>query len=391
MTSIVKLWILVSASLVALFVSILFSITLGPLSVSMTDAWQVVAFKLGLSSSPEGVTLLEQNAIWELRMPRALLAAVAGAALAICGAVLQSLLRNGLADPYLLGISSGASAGAVVVVLTASTAASFVMASGAFAGALAAFSLVLLLAWAAGNGNHNIILAGVAITQLFSALTSFLIMFSADANTTRGVLFWMLGSSASSSWQTVVLSAAIFAVSFVVLFCHSTALDAFTFGADSAASLGINVKRVRMVVIGVASLLAATIVSSSGAIGFVGLVLPHAARLIVGTGHRRVLPVSAALGAILLVWVDALGRTVAAPVETPVGVITALVGVPLFIGSVGQAGEGESYSCLTIMMQLLSGLRTRIGRCHSLFPTCARAFLQLITCRSRPVQVTRSE
>ncbi|KXB49792.1 iron chelate uptake ABC transporter, FeCT family, permease protein [Corynebacterium kroppenstedtii] len=307
----------------------------------MTDAWRVVAFKLGLSSTPEGVTLLEQNAIWELRMPRALLAAVAGAALSICGAVLQSLLRNGLADPYLLGISSGASAGAVVVVLTASTAASFVMASGAFVGALAAFSLVLLLAWAAGNGNHNIILAGVAITQLFSALTSFLIMLSADANTTRGVLFWMLGSLASSSWQTVALSASIFAVSFVVLFCHSTALDAFTFGADSAASLGINVKRVRMVVIGVASLLAATIVSSSGAIGFVGLVLPHAARLIVGTGHRRVLPVSAALGAILLVWVDALGRTVAAPVEIPVGVITALVGVPLFIALLVKQGRGS--------------------------------------------------
>ena len=341
MTSTVKLWILVSASLVALFVSILFSITLGPLSGSMTDAWRVVAFKLGLSSTPEGVTLLEQNAIWELRMPRALLAAVAGAALAICGAVLQSLLRNGLADPYLLGISSGASAGAVVVVLTASTAASFVMASGALVGALAAFSLVLLLAWAAGNGNHNIILAGVAITQLFSALTSFLIMFSADANTTRGVLFWMLGSLASSSWQTVALSAAIFAVSFVVLFCHSTALDAFTFGADSAASLGINVKRVRMVVIGVASLLAATIVSSSGAIGFVGLVLPHAARLMVGTGHRRVLPVSAALGAILLVWVDALGRTVAVPVEIPVGVITALVGVPLFIALLIKQGRGS--------------------------------------------------
>ena len=307
----------------------------------MTDAWRVVAFKLGLSSTPEGVTLLEQNAIWELRMPRALLAAVAGAALSICGAVLQSLLRNGLADPYLLGISSGASAGAVVVVLTASTAASFVMASGALVGALAAFSLVLLLAWAAGNGNHNIILAGVAITQLFSALTSFLIMLSADANTTRGVLFWMLGSLASSSWQTVALSASIFAVSFVVLFCHSTALDAFTFGADSAASLGINVKRVRMVVIGVASLLAATIVSSSGAIGFVGLVLPHAARLIVGTGHRRVLPVSAALGAILLVWVDALGRTVAAPVEIPVGVITALVGVPLFIALLVKQGRGS--------------------------------------------------
>lgn len=307
----------------------------------MTDAWRVVAFKLGLSSTPEGVTLLEQNAIWELRMPRALLAAVAGAALSICGAVLQSLLRNGLADPYLLGISSGASAGAVVVVLTASTAASFVMASGAFVGALAAFSLVLLLAWAAGNGNHNIILAGVAITQLFSALTSFLIMLSADANTTRGVLFWMLGSLASSSWQTVALSASIFAVSFVVLFCHSTALDAFTFGADSAASLGINVKRVRMVVIGVASLLAATIVSSSGAIGFVGLVLPHAARLIVGTGHRRVLPVSAALGAILLVWVDALGRMVAAPVEIPVGVITALVGVPLFIALLVKQGRGS--------------------------------------------------
>lgn len=316
----------------------LVNITIGPVPISISEVWGIVAAHLHLGKMPE-VSLIAQNTVWELRLPRAILAALVGAGLAICGVVLQSLLRNGLADPYLLGISSGASTGAVVMVLLGMSMAGFMLAVGAFVGALVSFLCVLLLAWAAGGGTQRIILAGVAITQLFSALTSFLIMLAADANTTRGVLFWLLGSLASTSWLTVWVTAAVLLFVFLVLFFQANALDAFQFGANAAASLGVNVKLTRYVVIAATSLLTAVIVSSSGAIGFVGLVLPHVARLLVGVPHRRVLPLAALLGGLLLVWVDAFSRTVAQPVEIPIGVITALVGVPLFIMLLVKQGK----------------------------------------------------
>lgn len=322
---------LLVAGAVLLVLSIAVSATIGPADITVREVLQVVGARLGHDST--GSTDLSpttQGIVWELRLPRTLLAAVCGAGLAVCGTVLQSLLRNPLADPFLLGISAGASTGAVAVVVLGVGIGALGLTAGAFAGAVTAFLLVVLLASLAGGGSSRVVLAGVAVTQLFSAITSWIVITSADAEQTRGVLFWLLGSLSRARWDSVAVAAVVCLTTLLLCLSRAGDLDAFTFGTDAAASLGVPVRRVAALLLAVTALLTATLVALAGAIGFVGLVLPHAARLLVGPGHRRLLPIAALLGAVLLVWVDTLGRTVAAPLEVPVGVVTALVGVPAF-------------------------------------------------------------
>lgn len=316
-----------------LLLSIVAAMTIGPADLGVRDVYAVVAQHLWGRSAE--VTMIDDGIVWELRLPRALLASICGAGLAICGAVLQSLMRNPLADPFMLGISSGASTGAVLVVVTG-VGGALTLSGGAFAGALIAFVLVLILAAAAGGGQDRVVLAGVAGTQLFSAITAFVVFSSADAQQTRGVLFWLLGSLGGASWTQVALCGAICALGLSVCWMQSDALDAFAFGHDAAASLGVPVMRVRVLLLVTTALLTAVLVSAAGAIGFVGLVLPHAARIIVGPAHRRLLFVTALAGAIFLVWVDTAARTVFAPQELPVGVVTALIGVPVFALILGR-------------------------------------------------------
>ncbi|WP_199433472.1 FecCD family ABC transporter permease [Qaidamihabitans albus] len=321
----------------AVLLSVAVAVTLGPADLSVPDVAGVVGARLGLGET--AVSRIGQGIVWELRLPRALLAGICGAGLAVCGAVLQSLLRNPLADPFLLGISAGASTGAVTVVVLGAGAGVIGLTAGAFAGAVLAFTLVVVLASVAGGGTSRVILAGVAGTQLFSALTSYIVITSADAEQTRGVLFWLLGSLSGARWSDVALAGAVCAGCLLLCLSRAAALDAFAFGRDAAASLGVDVRRLRAVLLGITALLAATLVAAAGAIGFVGLVLPHAARLLVGPGHRALLPVTAVLGAILLIWVDVLATTVAAPLEVPVGVVTALVGVPAFAALMIRRGR----------------------------------------------------
>jgi iron complex transport system permease protein len=317
------------AGVVLLLVSVAVATTIGPSDLGPADAYAAVLERLGGPRSQ--LTTLQQSIIWDLRLPRALLAAACGAGLALCGVILQSLLRNPLADPFILGVASGASTGAVSIVVLGIGAGAIGLAAGAFVGAVVAFGLVLVLAVAAGTGMDRMILAGIAATQLFSALTSFIVFTSADAEQTRGVLFWLLGSLSSASWSDVALCGAVVAFGVVVCWSFASTLDAFLFGEDAAASLGVSVARARMVLLVVTALVTAVIVSTSGAIGFVGLVLPHAARALVGTRHRVLVPTATILGAIFLVWVDAAARLVIAPQELPVGVATAIVGVPAFV------------------------------------------------------------
>jgi hypothetical protein len=258
------------------------------------------------------------------------LAAVAGAGLSLCGVIMQSLLRNPLAEPYLLGVSSGASTGAVLVLIAGLGGGVISFSAGAFVGSLGAFALTLLLSRLAGGTTDKIVLAGIAVTQGFSALTSFIIMIGADANVTRGILYWLMGSFANVSWEEVALTAAVLGCFLVLTIGMASSMDAFMFGEKEAVSLGVSVQRTRVVLLGCAALMTAVVVSSSGSIGFVGLVLPHISRMLVGSRHRGLLPVSALLGAIFLLWADTIARTLFAPLEVPVGVITALVGVPIF-------------------------------------------------------------
>lgn len=315
--------------LVALALSVAPAITIGQAGIAAGDVWRVVAERLGGAES--GLSPLREGIVWELRLPRALLAAVCGAGLALCGAVLQSLLRNPLADPFVLGVSSGASTGAVAVVVLGVGGGALSLSAGAFAGAVLSFGLVLLLAHTSGGTTDRVLLSGVAAMQLFSALTSFIVFTSADAEQTRGVLFWLLGSLGTAGWGEVALGAGVLFAVLAVCLCHAPALDAFTFGQEAAAALGVAVRRVRLTLLLATALLTAVLVSSAGAIGFVGLVLPHAARALTGPAHRRLLPVTALVGAVFLVWVDTAARTLLDPRELPVGVATSLVGVPAFV------------------------------------------------------------
>ncbi len=324
-TAVSLLWVI---GVVTLAGSAAVAITLGPAGLSVGEVTSIVVGHLGGTAAD--VTPIRDGIVWDLRLPRTLLAALCGAGLGLCGAIMQSLLRNPLADPFVLGISSGASTGAVLIVILGVGSGVIGLSSGAFIGAVISFALVLLLAHAAGGTPDRVILAGVAATQLFSALTSFIVITSADPEQTRGVMFWLLGSLGGADRLDVALCAAVVAVGLVVCLTHSRALDAFAFGEDAAASLGVNVWRVRVTLLLATALMTAVIVSVAGAIGFVGLVLPHAARALVGSNHRRLLPASALIGSIFLVWVDAVARTAIAPQELPAGVVTALVGVPAF-------------------------------------------------------------
>ncbi|MGY0065737.1 FecCD family ABC transporter permease [Streptomyces sp. QTS137] len=315
--------------LAALAASVAVAVTIGPADISTADVWASVVARLGGGEST--LTPLRDGIVWNLRMPRTLLAALCGAGLALCGAVMQSLLRNPLADPFVLGVSSGASTGAVVVVVLGVGGGAVSLSAGAFAGALVSFALVMLLSHSLGGSMDRVVLSGVAAMQLFSALTSFIVLTSADAETTRGVLFWLLGSLAGADWGQVLLCTVVLVAVLVVCLGHSTTLDAFAFGEEAAAGLGVHIARTRLVLLCATALLTAVLVSCAGAIGFVGLVLPHATRALTGAGHARLLPATALAGAVFLVWVDTLARTVVDPQEVPVGVVTSLIGVPAFI------------------------------------------------------------
>ncbi|MFH0020682.1 FecCD family ABC transporter permease [Pseudomonas fluorescens] len=305
-------------------------VAIGETSIEPSVVLQVLANKLwgaGYVLDP-----IDEGIVWNYRLTRALVAAACGAGLATCGVILQSLLRNPLADPYLLGISAGASTGAVMVALLGVGAGLVSLSAGAFAGAVTAFVLVILLARVSGSasGTGQIILAGIAGSQLFNALTAFLITRSASSEQARGIMFWLLGNLGGVRWPSVWLAVPVAVLGLVVCLWHRRALDAFTFGADSAASLGIPVRRVQILLIGCAALVTAVMVSIVGSIGFVGLVIPHAARLLLGTGHARLLPASALGGAVFLIAADVLSRTLIKGQVIPVGVITALVGAPVF-------------------------------------------------------------
>ncbi|MGW3565431.1 FecCD family ABC transporter permease [Streptomyces sp. NPDC000941] len=321
--------LLTGGGLAALLMSVALAVTIGPADISTGDVWASVAAHLGVGEST--LTPLRDGIVWNLRMPRTLLAAVCGAGLAVCGAVMQSLLRNPLADPFVLGVSSGASTGAVAVVVLGVGGGAVSLSAGAFLGALLSFALVLLLSHTLGGSTDRVVLSGVAAMQLFSALTSFTVLTSADADTTRAVLFWLLGSLTGAGWGQVLLCALVLAVVLALCLGYARTLDAFAFGDEAAAGLGVRVARTRLVLLSATALLTAALVSCAGAIGFVGLVLPHATRALTGAGHARLLPVTALTGAVFLVWVDTLARTALDPQEVPVGVVTSLIGVPAFV------------------------------------------------------------
>lgn len=285
------------------------------------------------------VTRSELAIVWGIRAPRVLLGLAVGAGLAVAGAVVQTLVRNALADPHLLGVSSGASVGATAVITTGLFAGAGVWALsfGAMIGALGAAILVFTIATLQGGITPlRLVLTGTVTASALSAIASFLVLRTKDSQAAQSVLFWLLGSLAGASWDKLwapvivvfLLTAAVFAL-------HGW-LDALAAGPDVAASLGIPIRTLRNVLFGVLAALVGTMVAVSGAIAFVGLVIPHVTRMLVGARHRVVLPAAALIGASFLVWVDVVARTSLRPTEIPLSVVTGVIGAPLFLLLLGR-------------------------------------------------------
>lgn len=308
--------------------SIIYAVTFGPADIAPSEVWLTIGHHFGLVPDlPVG--RLRDAIIWELRLPRVLVAAGVGAGLALCGAVMQALTRNPLADPYLLGLSSGASLGAVAFLLAG---AALYMPLGAFLGASGAMLLTLLVTRLLGGATPSrAILAGIAISSLAAAATSFLIFWTATGDSYREILSWLMGSLSGVVWTdaAIVLVASLLVGLPVLL--SGRALDAFVFGDSAAASLGIDVARLRWLLLGATALLTGVLVSIGGAIGFVGLIVPHIVRLVTGSRHRLLLPISMLVGASFMIWTDTAARSLFAPRELPVGIITALIGAPIFL------------------------------------------------------------
>ena len=331
--------LLVAVGSAALVVTLLVAVTIGPADVAVGEVVRSVLAHLGLRA-PD-VPRLHDVIVWDLRLPRVLTAAAVGAGLAVAGAVMQSMTRNPLADPYLLGLSSGASLGAVAVLVLG---VGLLLPVAAFVGALAALVATLTLARTGGTLTPTrAVLAGLAISQLAAAATSFVIFWTATGDSYREILSWLMGSLAGATWSSVAIAGGALVVVGTVVLVTAGRLDAFTFGDTAAAALGVDVDRTRWAMMTLVAVLTGAMVAVSGAIGFVGLVLPHAVSVVTGPAHRRLLPVAGLAGAVLLVWADTLARTVFDPRELPVGIVTALIGVPVFAVLL-RRGRGGTWS-----------------------------------------------
>jgi iron complex transport system permease protein len=318
----------------------LLAVAIGAVWVSPASTLRLLAWKVGLTDRPD-VSHAAEVIVFQLRLPRVLLAAVVGAALAASGTVFQGLFRNALADPAIIGVSSGAALGAVLVIVTVGAGAigAFAVPLAAFAGAMTTAIVVYRLA-RIGPAVHvaTLLLAGIAVAAVISSLMSLVMSFSGED--VRDIYAWLLGGLVAEGWRSigVVLPVVVIGVAGAVVVANE--LNVVALGEERAVQLGIEVDRTKRRAIAVGALLAAGAVSVGGIIGFVGLMTPHLLRLVIGADHRRLLPASILGGAMLLILADLVARTIVAPSELPVGIVTALLGGPFFLFLLRREGRG---------------------------------------------------
>nr|WP_246019251.1 iron ABC transporter permease [Saccharothrix australiensis] len=321
------------AGLIALLaLSIVCGVALGPVSIPFGDVLRL------LKEAAVGGVIAPEEAgpyriVWDIRLPRVLLAAVVGAGLAVVGVAIQAMVRNALADPYVLGISSGASVGATAVATLGLFASLgiYALSTAAFLSALAAMTLVYLAARRGGLTPLRLVLTGTAMAYGFSAVSTLLIFQSPRGEAAQAAIFWLLGSLGGVTWGSLPVAAVTVVAGTVYLQTRAKQLNALSMGDETATTLGVDVAGLRKVLFVVTAAMTGVLVAVSGAVGFVGLMLPHLVRLVVGADHRRVLAVAPLAGACFLIWVDVAARLLAAPEELPLGVITAALGVPCFV------------------------------------------------------------
>ena len=323
------------ALIVLLFISIIGALVWGAVALGWREVFVILASALPFYDPPAAADIIPvyEDILLKIRLPRVLLAAAVGSSLAVAGAVFQGLFRNPMADPYVIGISSGAALGAVFAMLSG-----FSLALGGF-GAVPLFAFAggvttMLLVYSMARVGRivpvmTLLLAGIAVSSFLSALVSLLTYFAGER--LHMVVFWMMGGLGGATWQQVQVMVPYALVGYICVSFFSRELNAMLLGEETASHLGVNTERVKKILLVGASLLVAAAVSTSGIIGFVGLVVPHFVRLVAGPDHRFLIPASALLGGILLIATDTLARIIIAPSELPVGIITALIGAPMFI------------------------------------------------------------
>lgn len=318
-----------------LILSLLLSIRFGNAQLSVADVYGVLVYKLfhweEFAHLGVGPT---HDIVWVIRLPRVLLAMLVGIGLSVCGVIMQAVVKNPLSDPYILGISSGASFGATIAVLSG---IGTVLGTGsigvlAFAGAMGTTLAVIFLSNLGGRANMvKLVLSGMVMSAIFSAFSSFMIYIANDKNATVEITHWLMGSMAGAKWFNVSIVFWIVLLGTLFFATQYKILNTMLLGDDAAITLGVNVYVYRTLYMIVTSLIIGFIVYASGVIGFVGLVVPHFVRLLVGTDHQRVVPFSAVIGGIFLIWADVVSRVLLAHSEIPIGIIISLIGAPCFI------------------------------------------------------------
>ncbi|WP_192563329.1 FecCD family ABC transporter permease [Pseudomonas gozinkensis] len=324
-------WLLIALGAV-LLVSCVVSLGFGPARVPVEVVRRILLHKLFGLGVPDW-SAGQEHIVWLIRVPRMLLGALVGAGLALIGAVLQAVTRNPLADPHLLGVTSGATLGAVIVVLHVGEIVGLLtLPIAAFIGALLSMFLVLGIANRQGRlDSDRLLLCGVAVSFVMMAIAN-LLLFMGDHRASSAVMFWMLGGLGLARWELLAVPALSVLLGLILLIGMARPLNALMAGEQTAVTLGLNARAVRLRVFVIASLMTGVLVSISGSIGFVGLMVPHIARRLIGAEHRRLLPVCVLLGSVFLVWVDVAARTLIAPEDLPIGVATAALGGLFFIG-----------------------------------------------------------
>jgi len=307
-----------------------YATVLGAANLSIIEVYQTILAKFipGIEALDE----IKDAIIWEIRLPRIVMAIIAGAALAIAGAVMQGVLQNPLAEPFTLGISSAAASGAAIAIVTGVgvIGGNYIIVGNAFLFAIVATLVVYMLAKLRGMTPESMILAGIAIMFFMNAITS-IVQYIGTPDQVEAVVFWMMGNLGKSTWSTIATTSVLFVIIVPLLLYKANDINIIGSGDETAKSLGIHVERTRVCCMILSGLITAGFTAFIGIIGFVGLVAPHVTRMIIGGDNRFVLPGSALVGSILLLGADTIGRTIISPVILPVGVMTAVLGVPFFL------------------------------------------------------------
>ena len=320
--------------LIILFLSIGFAVTMGSVDISIKEVYEVILYKLfniGDSSIGAGAVA---DVVWLIRMPRIVLAIAVGAGLSVVGIVMQAIVKNPLADPYILGVSSGASLGATLAVVLGigSVFGSNSLGKMGFIGAFGVSILVLMISNIGGRSNSiKLLLAGMALSSVCSSFSSFLVYISDDSQKLKTITFWLMGSLAGAKWNEIVIILPVIILGTIFFVTQYRTLNLMLLGDEVSITLGTDLHKFRIIYLVITSLMIGLLVYVSGMIGFVGLIIPHIVRIIFGTDHKKIIPITALLGSIILIWADVISRSLIKGTEIPIGIVISIIGAPLFV------------------------------------------------------------